>query len=188
MKNIRSRNIEARFIGDDKYACEIVKWFPNDLYGHKDEYEEDSFGMYVKKNGDSMARFSEGCFVNPENCYVICFVTNSDEPDIISVGNRPWELGLLDKEDFDYVKNRAISAVARQFMEYDTVGDNNNDSSSTDSKVMKEIEHILSGIEKTIAEYDKNDCSKDSYEYKFECAKLEFLNWLEDRLKFLIDN
>ena len=115
LKNIRTGDIEARISGTDKYAYEIVKWFKNDLYGHKDEYEKDSFGMYVKKDGSSMAYFSESCFVNPESCYVLCWVTDSDEPDINTVGMRPFDLQEDDYENFMKVLRMAVRNVAESY-------------------------------------------------------------------------
>ena len=96
LKHMRLGNIEARRIESDKYSHEIVKWRDNPYYGHKDEYTYDP----VKNVYNDKSRFRNidpTLFEIPETCYVIARITDEEEPDVHSVGKRPWE---LDKDDY----------------------------------------------------------------------------------------
>ena len=64
--------------------------------------------MYRRKDSpDSCCRVHESCFKNPEVWYVVADVIDrgDEEPDIKSIGRRPWELGVMDRADFDEIVN-----------------------------------------------------------------------------------
>ena len=103
-KRARLNNIEIRPISlDSEYAFEVVKWYPNDLYGKISDYEPKTEGsdMYILKRGTNQVSFHKDMFSLKELCYVIAFITRSKEPDVMSVGDRPWCLSEQDRVDFD---------------------------------------------------------------------------------------
>lgn len=107
MKGITINNIELRVFPKNEYhpyAAEILCWYPNVYYNRKSEFIQDQLNpeYYIDPNG-SAGRIHEGCFLHPKSCYVVAFVTKGDEPDIVSVCGRPWELNEQNKEDFEKV-------------------------------------------------------------------------------------
>lgn len=96
LKHMRLGNIEARRIVSDKYSHEIVKWMPNPRYGKENEftYNEDT-GFY--DDGSGHLHIDPNCFKYPETCYILAYITDDEEPDVHSVGKRPWE---LDEDDY----------------------------------------------------------------------------------------
>ena len=92
------------YINDDKYACEIVCYYPNPYYGKDDEYPEyqpdPNFRVYPDH---PHCKVHKDCFKHEESCYVVAYATCEEESDIISVGPRPWELNDEDKASFETV-------------------------------------------------------------------------------------
>jgi len=81
---------------------EIVFWYPNHYYGNEDQYKKDG-EWYLPKEGPAAYRIHEGCFKNPESCYTLATIEIKEEPDIISVGLRPFELAAKDRADFEAI-------------------------------------------------------------------------------------
>ena len=103
MKKIRIGNVELRPLGvDDKYLAEIIEWYPNTYYGRENDFIKVDNERYRYKDSENCF-VHKSCFKNPESCYVIAFVTNNEEPDILSVCNRPWDLSEEDEKDFKQI-------------------------------------------------------------------------------------
>ncbi|MBQ1571519.1 MAG: hypothetical protein IIZ78_10375 [Clostridiales bacterium] len=114
IKRRRINNIEVRPTKNRQVPYEIICWQRNDYYYEKDQYEqiEDDPQMYRRKDSpDSCCRVHETCFKNPESCYVIADVIDreDEEPDIKSIGKRPWDLGVMDRADFDEIVNAVFN-------------------------------------------------------------------------------
>ena len=118
IKRRRVGNIEVRPTENRQAPYEILCWQRNSYYYEKDQYEPvDGDGeMYRRKDqpvGYGSKVVHESCFKNPESCYVIADVLpcKGDEPDIKSIGRRPWDLSATDRADFDEI----INAIYRDY-------------------------------------------------------------------------
>lgn len=108
IKRRRVGNIEVRPTQNEKAPYEIIRWQKNNYYYEKDQYEPvDGDGQrYCKKNDPlGSCLIHESCFKNPESCYVIADVLpcKDEEPDIKTIGRRPWDLSEADRADFDEI-------------------------------------------------------------------------------------
>lgn len=109
MEHIRIGSIELRnvshFSGSGKY-WEIVKNYPNPHYGQEKHFEQIGNTEYYRKisgeEWESRVSYHKSCFKHPESCYTIATIEENDdeEPDIKSVGSRPFNLNSRDFEDF----------------------------------------------------------------------------------------
>lgn len=103
--NKRIENIAYRSLADDeKYAAEILCYYPNFYYGEENntkKFIKDEFNPEYYVDLEYGCRVHEGCFKHPESCYVVAFVTRGEEPDIVSVGDRPWTLNEENKKSFE---------------------------------------------------------------------------------------
>lgn len=77
---------------DDRYAYEVLMYYPNPYYGHEKDFVKVDGTDYYEYPDNPFCKIHEGCFKNEESCYVVAFITNAEEPDVVSVGLRPWEL------------------------------------------------------------------------------------------------
>lgn len=87
-----------------KVYYEIVFWYPNTYYNKESEF------IYVKETNNYYKeefpnfRISADCFKHPESCYTLATLCTNryhdEEPDIKSVGSRPFRLSEEDKKDF----------------------------------------------------------------------------------------
>lgn len=107
LKKIRIDNIEVRPLpqdDDEKYMAEIICYYPNPYYGNEDKYIKSQIDpdFYVYPDNPH-CKVHISCFKNLESCYVVAFVTNDEEPDIRTVGNRPWTLNEKDEGDFKQI-------------------------------------------------------------------------------------
>lgn len=109
IKKMRIDDLEIRKINDsDHYIYEIVKWSPNKYYedfknGLLKKVEGPLGGTKYQYEGRDGYYIDESCIKHPESCYVIAFVNNDKEPDIVSVGSRPWDLKPEEKKIFDEI-------------------------------------------------------------------------------------
>lgn len=111
MKRIRIGNVELRPISDnDKYQAEIRLWYSNCYYGHENDYIKVDDEYYRYKDNEHYF-IHKSCFEHPESCYVVAFVTNNEEPNILSVCDRPWDLSEEDEKDF----KRIIKMIYEKF-------------------------------------------------------------------------
>lgn len=110
-KEKRIGNISARpMVDDERYSYEILYHYPNPYYKREGEYIPIEGEDYYQHPEVSFARIHKGCFKNPESCYVVAFITNhEDEPDVRSVGLRPWELSETDEQDFKEILKYVFS-------------------------------------------------------------------------------
>ena len=102
VKPLRIGNIEFRWGGCNE-CYEVVRWYPNPYYGHKDEYEDCGGGSYHKKDGPANCYISETCFEHPESCLVLAFFDvrhEGENVDLRFVGSRPL---ALCEDEFDAV-------------------------------------------------------------------------------------
>lgn len=87
--------------GDEKYAYDIVCFYPNSFYGHIQDYKPDPHNPeFYTSDVYPHSYIHKDCFKNPESKYVVAMVTNEEEADVRSVGMRPWELSEQDTADF----------------------------------------------------------------------------------------
>lgn len=103
--NKRIENIAFRSLGDnDNYAAEILCYYPNTYYGQENntkKFSKDELNPEYYVDLEYGCRVHEGCFKHPESCYVVAFVTRDEEPNIVSVGDRPWTLNEQNKKSFE---------------------------------------------------------------------------------------
>lgn len=105
MKRKRIGDIELRCVDE---TWQIVRWYPNPLYGKEDDFLKIDDEYYQYKGTDNCYVHKFG-FKNPENCYVIAFIEGSeDEPDIRSVGMRAFELNEEDEKNFKQLLKSAL--------------------------------------------------------------------------------
>lgn len=92
-RNIRKGNIEIRWKEE-----EIVCYYKNSYYGREGEYKKE--GDFYIDPSRPWHKIHESCFKSPEACYQIAKIIPSrdEEPDIKTVGGRPWR---LEGEDWD---------------------------------------------------------------------------------------
>ena len=77
---IRISNIELRQLTTiDTYSYEIVKWYPNNYYGHEQEYEYDEEKEMYHNSEFSNSWISPSLFHSPESCLVIAFFNELDK-------------------------------------------------------------------------------------------------------------
>ncbi|WP_296864706.1 hypothetical protein [uncultured Methanobrevibacter sp.] len=106
MKGIIINNVELRLYSensDKQYAGEIIYWYPNVYYQKEKNFVVDKLNPDYYIDTKYNTRVHKGCFLHPKSCYVIAFVTKGEEPDIVSVGNRPWTLSEQDQKDFEKI-------------------------------------------------------------------------------------
>jgi len=109
----RIGNIEYRAVVSSsgyKYV-EIVRWFPNSLYGKENEFEKSPFDSKTKNS----VVYDDRCFKNPEVCYTIATIDYSDEPAIKSIGLRAFNLNGQDKEDFKKLFRYTYQYIVKEF-------------------------------------------------------------------------
>lgn len=105
---IRINNIEFRPFKNKenyKYLGEFVYYKENPYYQHEADFVQCELNpdYYYSPDGNPCCKIHKSCFANPESCYVIAELTREDEPDIRSIGDRPWTLDEIDERDFKTV-------------------------------------------------------------------------------------
>lgn len=98
----RIGNMEFRYSSYNQ-MYEFVCWYPNDLYGKEDDFEEPDHRGMCRSKSISFYSVSKNCFKLKECCYVVAFLdmhADPSESDIRWVGFRPVELELDDFRDF----------------------------------------------------------------------------------------
>jgi len=119
IKPYRVNNIEFRpsvnLISQEPYY-EIVKWYDNTFYGKDDEFEKIG-GRLVHK--EYRYGISENLLKMKETCFTLAVFedTNSEEPDIRSVGKRPFELDPKENVDFLTVMNYGFDEITKKHLE-----------------------------------------------------------------------
>ena len=78
----RQGNLEIRNSIVGHHDFEIIKWFPNSLYGKEEFYIYDKeHGYYIPKTGWCTA-IDPSCFKNPESCLVLGWIDKDEKGDI----------------------------------------------------------------------------------------------------------
>ena len=95
-KEKRIGNVSARPMFDGKYAWDILLHYPNPYWGKEKEYVKVEGTDYYEYPDNPYCRLHSGCFKHEESCYTLAFITDKEEPDVVSVGMRPWELSGSD--------------------------------------------------------------------------------------------
>ena len=107
----RIGNIEFRLtqtIGEPpRDYVEIVKWYPNKYYKRENEFEKEGEWYIHRDSFGYRYRMHENCFTNPESCYTIATLDIKEEPDVISVGLRPFDLEPDEEADYKEVVKQA---------------------------------------------------------------------------------
>lgn len=89
IKPYRVGNIEFRYCNGN--GCfEVVKWYPNDLFGKKNEYklidgEKDRYIKKGKENSPIKFIVPESSFSKPEYCYVIAFIRKKEKDGLFKI-------------------------------------------------------------------------------------------------------
>lgn len=74
----RQRNLEIRNSINSHHDFEVIKWYPNSLYGKEDQYYYDEVhNWYIPKNGWCTAIDPE-CFKNSECCVVLGWIDRDE--------------------------------------------------------------------------------------------------------------
>ena len=102
-------NIEENYI---RYI-EVVQWYPNPYYGKESEYIKLDDDTYVKDE-ESLCYVHSSCFQNPESCITLVIISIKDEPDVRSIGLRPFELNEQDERDFKDIITKAYDAAYKE--------------------------------------------------------------------------
>lgn len=98
-----------------KTYIDIVKWYPNPYYKKEAYYEKTEEGNYVDRTYNTPVYISPGCFINAENCYSLAIIDLSDEPNVRSVGLRPWELEPQEREWYDKIVKEAYDYAIKLY-------------------------------------------------------------------------
>lgn len=78
----RQGDLEIRNSIVGHHDFEIIKWFPNSLYGKEAFYTYDKeHGYYIPKTGWCTA-IDPSCFKDPENCLVLGWIDMDERGDI----------------------------------------------------------------------------------------------------------
>lgn len=78
----RQGNLEIRNSISSHHDFEIIKWFPNSLYGKEAFYTYDEkHNYYIPKTGWCTA-IDPSCFKDPENCLVLGWIDADERGDI----------------------------------------------------------------------------------------------------------
>ena len=78
----RQGNLEIRDSISSHHDFEIIKWFPNSLYGKEAFYTYDEkHGYYIPKTGWCTA-IDPSCFKDPENCLVLGWIDKDEKGDV----------------------------------------------------------------------------------------------------------
>ena len=97
---------------------DIVFWYPNSDYGQEYQYEKIDGEWYIPKGmGCNFYRIHESCFKNPESCYSVATIDIKEEPDVLSVGLRPFDLKPKDRADFEAIVRLAYEYTANLWRE-----------------------------------------------------------------------
>ena len=96
---------------------DIVLWYPNPDYGQEDQYKKVDKEWYIPKEGAYHYRKHESCFKNPENCYTVATIDIKEEPNILSVGLRPFDLKPKDRADFEAIVRLAYEYTVNLWRE-----------------------------------------------------------------------
>ena len=87
----RQGNLEIRNSISSHHDFEIIKWFPNSLYGKEAFYTYDEIhNYYIPKTGWCTA-IDPSCFKDPEHCIVLGWIDKDEKGDI--------KVGLAGKKD-----------------------------------------------------------------------------------------
>lgn len=109
IKRRRVGNIEVRSTENRQAPYQIICWQKNNYYYEKEQYERTEDPEFYREKDAPVGYgvIHESCFKNPESCYVVAEVVkrDDDEPDIKSIGRRPWDLSVTDRADFDEIIN-----------------------------------------------------------------------------------
>lgn len=100
MNNYRLKNIELRkskTLLNEEY-WEIVYWHPNKFYNKKDEFIWDEYKQMYRRKINTSYLIAQEYIDNPESCFSLAIFKdmNNDEPNVKSVGCRPFLLGKRD--------------------------------------------------------------------------------------------
>ena len=96
------RRIENIALRKSHDIIEIVKYYPNTLYGKKDQFEGPTNGGFYTSRVQSGYHVHESCFKYKESCYTLAS-WHSDE--LVYCGSRPSELSQHELKIFnDIVK------------------------------------------------------------------------------------
>ena len=97
---------------------DIVFWYPNPDYGQEDQYEKINGEWYTPKGmGCNFYRKHESCFKNRESCYSVATIDIKEEPDVLSVGLRPFDLKPKDRADFEAIVRLAYEYTVNLWRE-----------------------------------------------------------------------
>ena len=78
----RQGNLEIRNSISSHHDFEIIKWFPNSLYGKEAFYTYDKIhNYYIPKTGWCTA-IDPSCFKDPENCLVLGWIDKDEKGDV----------------------------------------------------------------------------------------------------------
>ena len=95
----RQGNLEIRNSISSHHDFEIIKWFPNSLYGKEAFYTYDEIhNYYIPKTGWCTA-VDPSCFKSPENCLVLGWIDKNKEGEIIIDLNITGK--IKEKEELD---------------------------------------------------------------------------------------
>ena len=80
---LRQGNLEIRNSISSPHDFEVIKWYPNSLYGKEDQYYYDEVhNWYIPKNGWCTA-IDPSCFKNPECCVVLGWIDRDEEGKLV---------------------------------------------------------------------------------------------------------
>lgn len=117
--NKRIGNLEVRkvtnWLKEDSKYIEFIKWHPNIYYGRESEYIWDDKREQYKDPKCNWWYIDKSCFKHPESCYVIAFLdTFEEEPDIQTVGSRPFKLDIDEYVIFRDLVNYTFEQLGKE--------------------------------------------------------------------------
>lgn len=115
MNNYRLKNIELRkskTLLNEEY-WEIIYWYPNKFYNKKGEFVWDEYKQMYRHKINTSYLVTQEYIDSPESCFSLAIFEdmNNDEPNVKSVGSRPFLLGKRDYTVFHNVIGYAYEHI-----------------------------------------------------------------------------
>ena len=113
--NISFRLAETLGPNPKKYI-DIVYWYPNPDYGQESSYIKEG-EWYRPKYSDRKYKVHESCFKDPECCFTLATVDIEEEPGVLSVGFRPFNLSDETYKDYKQIVSQALNYAQNLYYE-----------------------------------------------------------------------
>lgn len=103
---LRIGSIAVEPMFDGKYAYNIFHYYPNPYYKREGDFIKSKTmpGFYEDTRYEHWY-IHEDVFKSEESKYTLAFITDEEEPNVISVGTKAWQLSVEDTFNFKALLN-----------------------------------------------------------------------------------